>query len=74
MLENYGNPQVVQVIQTRVWRGDNSVKICEGQTARRLVTQFHSLDGKFLGEGDPAVCPICRENGDIVLFCTSSHK
>ena len=74
-IENVMDPKVIQIIRTRIWRGEiNYSGKGPHQGTRRLVTQFHSLDGKYLGEGDPAVCEICRQSGDIALFCTSSHK
>lgn len=73
-IENVMDPKVIQVIRTQVWRGALSNEGPEFKHTRRLVTQFHSLDGKYLGEGDPAVCEICRKCGSLALFCTSDHK
>ena len=73
-IENVMDPKVIQVIRTRIWRGALSNEGPHFKNTRRLVIQFHSLDGKYLGEGDPAVCEICRQTGSIALFCTSDHK
>lgn len=66
-VEKIRNPQVVELIRTFTYRGQGS--------HRREIVQFHSLDGKYVAEYDPAICPACRDYGDqIVLFCTSDHK